>query len=191
MGEGMIQDQSDEDLMKAVAKANQSAFRTLVNRHMGRANTIAMRSLPRREDAEEAVQDSFCKIWVNAASFDPDKAKFMTWFVRILTNTCLDKIRSNPPRAGDIDALADVLADDAASYDAQYGQKREGEAIRKAVQTLPDRQRMAVILCYFEEMTNPQAAEVLGINVKALEGLLVRARRDLKGRLGAGEDNDG
>lgn len=175
---------SDEHIMNLVAKGNQFAFRQLVDRHMGRAHAIASRTLGNSRDAEEAVQDAFCKVWLNAASFDPERGQFKTWFTRILTNSCLDKMRARHPKATDINLLEECLSDGSQAQDTQVIQIQEGQRIKEAVQSLPDRQRMAVVLCYFEEMTNPEAANAMGLHVKALEGLLVRARKQLKTILG-------
>jgi RNA polymerase sigma-70 factor (ECF subfamily) len=174
----------DEEIMISVAHGNQTALRRLVDRHLRRAHGIAFRVLGNKQDAEEAVQDAFCKIWVNAAGFDPGRAAFKTWFTRILTNTCLDKLRARMPAAANIDPLEDSLSDGAQVQDAEIIQGQESRRVKNAMQSLPDRQRMAVTLCYFEEMTNPEAASAMGLHLKALEGLLVRARKHLRTMLG-------
>lgn len=180
----MAGEKPDEDLMVSIASGNQAAFRILVDRHVHRAHAIAMRTLLQTQDAEEAVQDAFCKVWVNAASFDGSRARFSTWFYRILVNTCLDKIRARPAAHADIRNMEELLPDGQAGQDIAFIVKAESVLIMNAVKKLPDRQRIAVVLCYFDGMTNPQAAAALGIHVKALEGLLVRARRQLKEWLG-------
>lgn len=168
---------SDNALMERIAQADRGAFRLLVGRHLPKAHAIARRMLPSREDAEEAAQDAFGKVWVNAARFDPHKAAFGTWFYRILANTCLDMARRRPVAQT---VLSEEWPDTGAAQDATMMEKQESTRIRAAVQALPVRQRMAVVLCYFEEMTNPEAAAAMDMHVKALEGLLVRARKTLR-----------
>lgn len=177
-------DITDEERMIAVAEGNQAAFRQIVAVHLDSGHAIAFRFLGNRPDAEEAVQDAFTKVWMHAARFDPDKARFKTWFVRILSNTCLDRMKARIPPAANIDALQEVLPGKEKPQDAALFQKQESEKIKQAVQSLPERQRIAVMLCYFEEMTNPEAAAAMNMHVKALEGLLVRARKTLKQILG-------
>jgi RNA polymerase sigma-70 factor (ECF subfamily) len=131
-------------------------------------------------DAEEAVQDAFDKVWVNAARYNPAKAAVGTWFYRILTNTCLNMARKRPPEFVTLDVIEEVVADEEKGQDERLMAHREGLRVRMAVQSLSERQRLAVVLCYFEDMTNPEAAQVMGLHVKALEGLLVRARKLLR-----------
>ncbi len=172
--------------MLSTAEGNKAAFRQLLARHLPKAHAIARRVLKSEQDAEEAVQDAFGKVWVHAAHFDVEKAAFGTWFYRILIHACYDKLRREPPKHADIDEMAEVLADGEETIEARAMGSQESVQVRKAVQLLPDRQRMAVVLSYFEEMTNPEAAAAMGIHVKALEGLLVRARRTLREVLGEG-----
>ncbi len=176
----MTKDSLDNQLMERIAAGDQRALATLVQRHLPKAHAIAQRMLNSPQDAEEAVADAFGKIWMNAGGFDRSKAAFGTWFYRILANTCIDLSRRRPPGAQDIETPQDMLADERPMADQQLLEKRESERIRHAVQGLSEKQRMAVLLCYFEEMTNPQAAEIMGLHIKALEGLLVRARKTLR-----------
>jgi len=175
---------SDNLLMESTAKGDAQAFRMLVVRHLPRAHAIARQMLYSQQDAEEAAQDAFCKVWTHALRFDPARAKFSTWFYRILANTCLDMLRRKPSPQISLSGLEDVLQDTGENQDAQIISLQKKEKVRQAVQFLPDRQRMAVVLCYFEEMSNQEAAVVMGIHIKALEGLLVRARKKLRERLG-------
>lgn len=184
----MLEDPPDEKLMISVANGSQAAFRLLVDRHLERAHAIAVRMMRSQSDAEETVQDAFTKIWINAPGFDPERAHFKTWFTRILTNCCLDRLRVKPPRAENINTMQDILPDGLIMQDMEFSNKKQSETIKIAIQSLPDRQRMAVVLCYFEEMANPQAANAMGIHIKALEGLLVRARKQLKLILGEYHD---
>lgn len=177
-------DLPDEERMSAVAQGNQGAFSALVSAYAGYAHAIALRFLGNRADAEEAVQEAFTKVWVHAARFDPAMARFKTWFTRILTNTCRDRIRRTNPAADNIEDWMDILPGSDTTQDATLSNTQECQRIRRAVQSLPDRQRMAVILCYFEDLTNPEAAAAMGVHIKALEGLLVRARKILKKELG-------
>lgn len=166
--------------MERIAGGDKPAFQQLTVRHLPRAHAIARRMLLSPEDAEEAVQDAFSKLWVHAARFDPGKAAFSTWFYRILSNACLNMARVKLPAFDPIGELAESLADNATEHDNALAALQEAERIRQAVASLPERQRMAVVLCYFEDMTNPEAAAIMGLHIKALEGLLARARKKLK-----------
>lgn len=170
----------DTQLMERVANGDGRAFHSLVELHLPRAHAIARRTLSSREDAEEAIQDTFNKIWVNAKYYNANQASFGTWFYRILTNTCIDMKRKKSPLTQHIDGIEDMLPDTSVPQDITLVEKQEARKIKDAVQALPEKQRMAIILCYYEEITNPEAAKIMGIHIKALEGLLVRARKTLK-----------
>ncbi len=174
---------SSEQLMARVAKGDSAAFNWLVRAHLPRAYSIARRVLNNQADAEEAAQDAFTKVWVHAADWKEGKAKFTTWLYRIVVNAALDMARKKKlPTTSDETVMA-MQADDVASIEDRLQVQDQHEALHDALESLTAQQRAAVSLCYFEEMTNPEAAKVMGINIKALEGLLVRARKSLRGLL--------
>jgi RNA polymerase sigma-70 factor (ECF subfamily) len=175
----MLTEKSDEDLMALVANGHKLAFETLVKRHLPLAHAAAWR-VCRGHEAEDIVQDAFTKLWVSAPSFRPEKSKFSTWFYRIVINTGIDRMRSRKPTA---DANWDMMADPADSAEAEVAKREESGQVQSAIAALPDRQRTAISLCYDQGFSNQQAADIMGIHIKALEGLLVRARKTLKSAL--------
>lgn len=183
----MISDASnDEALMAQVVDGDQRAFALLVERHLPRAYAIAQRVLGNQADAEDAAQEAFSKVWTHARDWQPTRATFATWLYRILVNSSLDLARRHGGgrELTDSDNLLAELLDPQPELEHAHGKNREAETIQQAVQRLPAQQRMAVVLCYFEEHSNPQAAELMGLQVKALEGLLGRARKQLRNWLG-------
>ncbi|MFA5985510.1 MAG: sigma-70 family RNA polymerase sigma factor [Methylococcaceae bacterium] len=176
----MLDETPDQRLMERIANGDKWAFHVLVMRYLPKAHNIARRMLSSPEDAEEAVQDAFAKLWQHAARYDPSKAASSTWFYQILSNTCLNMARRKPFIHASIDELEDTLTDATLAQDSQLVAQQDSARIRVAVAALPERQRLAVILCYFEELSNAQAAATMGLHIKALEGLLVRARKKLK-----------
>lgn len=170
----------DEQLMARIAKGDEHAFNWLVRQHLPRAYAIARRVLNERSDAEEAAQDAFTKLWVKAAQWQPGKAKFSTWFYRIVVNAALDLARRKKLPTTSNETLLAMQADTDASIETRLEEADEHHALQAALATLTPAQRAAVTLCYFEEMTNPEAAKAMGMHVKALEGLLVRARKTLR-----------
>ncbi len=177
---------SDADLMALVADGDQQAFALLVNRHLPRAYAIARRVLSNQADAEDAAQEAFSKVWTHARDWQPARASFSTWFYRILVNASLDLARHHGGgrELADSDNLLAELIDPQPELAISHAQAYEAEAIQQAVQRLPAEQRMAVVLCYFEAHSNPQAAQLMGLHLKALEGLLGRARKQLRNWLG-------
>jgi len=174
----------DAGLMARVATGDAAAFAVLAARHIGRAHAVAARMLPTREDAEEVVQDALSRVWRHAARFDAGRSAFGTWFYRIVANGCLDRLRRKAAlrKAGGTIELDDApeIADDRVSAEAGLVAADRMREVRAAVAALPDRQRLAVVLCYFEDMPQADAARVMGMNLKAVEALLFRARQSLK-----------
>lgn len=172
--------------MARVVDGDQRAFAQLVERHLPRAYAIARRVLSNQADAEDAAQEAFSKAWTHARDWQPARASFRTWFYRILINASLDLARRNGGgrELTDSDSALAELFDPQADLDQAHGQAQEAASIQHALQRLPDNQRMAVVLCYFEDHSNPQAAELMGLHIKALEGLLGRARKQLRNWLG-------
>ena len=175
---------SDESLVARVADGDRAAYAKLVLRHTDRFLALAERLLGERSEAEDVLQDAFSRLWTRADRFDPETARFTTWFYRVVANACTDRLRrrgrsqSLPENWDGIDT--DPPADETLARRQHAGQ------VRRALDCLPERQKVAVTLCYFEGLTNVEAADVLSISVKALESLLVRARRGLKAELGEG-----
>lgn len=170
---------SDESLMLRVCNGDHRAFATLVERHTQRFFACSFRMFGNATEAEDAVQDAFLKLWQKPQSFDPNKgAKFTTWFTRVVTNVSIDHMRKKKPQTGP-DVL-DYMAADEPLADAEMVQKQKAQALEDAIQALPERQKAALNLCFYEGLSNKEAAEILGVGVKALESLLMRAKKTLK-----------
>lgn len=168
----------DEALVARVADGNSIAYEQLVLRHADRFLALAERLLGERMEAEDALQEAFGKLWSRAGSFNPDTARFTTWFYRVVANACYDRLRRRrrmQPLPEGWDA-----ADDRPGADETIAEGQRAVAVRAALDGLPERQRLAVVLCYFEDISNIEAAETMEISVKALESLLVRARKALR-----------
>lgn len=175
-------DDVDIVLMEQVAAGDASAFDRLARRHARRALAVAQRITGNGSEAEDLIQEALVKVWTNAGQFDAARGRFTTWFYRIVTNLCLDQRRRRVmPALGD----ADQPVDPTPGPHARLEGRQIARAIGDAIASLPDRQRVAVSLCYYEDMACAEAAEVLGISVAAMEGLLVRGRRTLRDKLRA------
>jgi RNA polymerase sigma-70 factor (ECF subfamily) len=172
----------DETLMGLVAGGDHGAFRQLVDRHVDRAVALAQRIVGSRAEAEEVVQEAFLRVWTTAPRWNPEGAMFRTWFSRVLTNLCIDRRRR--PRHAALDETHDP-PDERPNAAESLAADEEAGRVRAAMARLPDRQRAALALCYFDEMGNQEAATALGVTVGALESLLVRGRKALKDALQA------
>ena len=175
------QSADDDALMLRVAARDAEAFRVLVDKHAGKAHRIAWRMLGDAVEAEDVAQEAMLKLWEQADRWQAGSAGVGAWLNRVATNLCLDRLRrrrfasdEDVPERVDETPLAD------ARIDSEWMRRRA----MQAVQSLPDRQRAAIVLTYYEECSNLAAAEILGLNIKAFESLLLRARQALKAALG-------
>ncbi|MBB4211247.1 sigma-70 family RNA polymerase sigma factor [Rhodothalassium salexigens] len=173
---------SDEALMQRVAEGSAAAYGVLVRRHAERYLALASRLSVDHGMAEEAVQDAFAKLWQQPHRFDARKARFTTWFYRVVANRCFDLRRKRRP-----EPLPEGFdqADDGPTAEDRLVERDRARLLGAALDALPERQRLAVTLCYLEGLSNAEAAAVLDVHVKALESLLTRARGGLRKRLGA------
>jgi RNA polymerase sigma-70 factor (ECF subfamily) len=174
-----MEDASDEQLMADVAEGDQRAFHRLAERHIPRGLALARRLTGSGADAEEIVQEALIRVWVNAPRWRPTAA-FRSWFHRIVVNLCLDRTRRT--RWTSLDAAGDP-ADPASDAVTMIDREETRQAVEKALADLPDRQRAALVLTYYEGLGNAETATTLGTSVPAVEALLIRARRFLRNRL--------
>lgn len=186
----MTTDPSDDALMSRAGNGDRLAFADLVERHLPRAGAIAGRMMASRADADDVVQEAFLRCWQKAPSWRPvdsaaATAQFTTWLHRVVVNLCIDRKRRADPVP--LDHAPEVSADgpDALEMLAQAETSRH---VAVAVARLPARQRAVLVLCYYEGMSNIEAAAVLELSVGAVESLLVRARRTLRKTLRPGEE---
>lgn len=175
-------DINDEGLMLRVCNGDHRAFSVLVERYSDMAYAAAYRMCSDRVEAEDIVQEAFMKLWQKPQSYDPAKgAKLSTWFYRVVSNLTIDKMRKKKPQKNP-DVLERMQADITPADDALQ-MSQEQVAIEHAIQTLPERQRLALNLCFYEGLSNKEAADIIGVGVKALESLLMRAKAKLKSEL--------
>ncbi len=169
----MIED-SDEALMRGIAAGEERALRALAERHLERMRRLARKTLGSEAEADDVAQDALIRVWTHAASWRPERARLSTWLSTIVWRLCLDRLRmrrtvplehamqAEDPKPGALEMLT-----------------RAGELGRlaAALRTLQPRQRAALTLFYYEEMTGPDAAQVLGLSLRAFWSLLHRARQ--------------
>lgn len=179
---------SDQELLTKIQQGSANAFAILVKRHSQRFYRLAYVMTYNQSVAQDIVQDAFLKLWEKPYLWDITKnSQFSTWFYRLVLNLCYDyHKKSKEVLDNDIAAkLADT--DSPETYAISLEQDN---LVKQLLSTLPHRQKAAVNLCYFELLSQKQAAEVLGVSVSALQALLARAKlkakQDLADLLAAG-----
>lgn len=167
----------DEDLIRRVGRGDPAAVQALVARKLPRLLNLARRMLGDPVEAEDVAQEAFLRAWKQAPNWTPGKAKFDTWLHRVTLNLCYDRLRRRreTPMAEPPDR-----PDPGPAPDRGLEASELGAQVDRALQALPERQREAIVLCHYQELSNIEAAELMGVSVEAMESLLSRGRRALR-----------
>lgn len=164
------------ELLAALAAGDRAAFARITRAHYDLVYRIAWRMLGASGEAEDVAQDAFLRLWRNAGQVR-EAGSLRAWLARVATNLAIDRLRRRRP--ADVSEVPE-LADPDPGPDRQVEWRAAGEIVNAAIARLPERQRVALVLTYYEELPNADVAEVLGVSVEAVESLLARARRKLK-----------
>jgi RNA polymerase sigma-70 factor (ECF subfamily) len=160
---------------------DEGAFVELFRRYSGQMINFAYRFTGSREVAEELAQEIFMKVHAQAARFEP-RAKFSTWLFRVAANHCLNEVRRDKYKHARVE-LDDGVGDPASGPDQAASGCETGRAILEALGTLPENQRIAMIMLCFHGSNYEEIRAALGCSEQALKSLVHRARETLKHRL--------
>jgi RNA polymerase sigma-70 factor (ECF subfamily) len=189
--EAVDQESSSEDLMARVGEGDENAFEILVHRHQASVLNFIYRFIGDRAQAQDLAQEVFLRVWQAAKSYKPE-AKFTTWLYRITANLCFNELKSSRRKKlfqflrfdSDQEARPEEnFPDDSPSAENLLLAKERNRQVANALQSLPENQRMAVILKRYEDLPYEEIARVLGCSVSAVESLLVRAKGTLQRKL--------
>lgn len=177
---------ADAVLVALLAARDPAALRTVIAQHSGALHRIAYRMCGDAHEAEDIVQEAMLRLWDNAprlATRHPVGSAAATglrlsgWLKRVATNLAIDRLRQARRLSGE--EVPDS-EDDAPLADALIEAGERDRSARALIAALPERQRAAIVLTYYEELANTEAAEALDMNIKAFESLLFRARAALR-----------
>ena len=166
----------DDSLMALVANGDSQAYESVVNAHLGRVVAVGRKMLGNHAAADDLAQDVMLKLWHHAPKWQPGRARISTWLYRVTSNLAIDRIRAN--RTSQLDEDWDM------PEQATQLQNLEEQALRqrvdRALQHLPERQRLALVLFHYQGLTMTETAEAMESSVEAVQSLLARARAGLK-----------
>lgn len=167
----------DDALLVAYANGDAAAAQALSMRLLPRVYAQATRILGDRAEAEDIAQEAMLRLWRIAPEWRQGEAKVTTWLYRVVANLCTDRLRSRRPSVP-IEDREDI-EDGARGQVADLIEADRASALQAALEALPDRQRLAVILRHIEGLSNPEIAEIMDIKVEAVESLTARGKRGL------------
>ncbi|MCC7236037.1 MAG: RNA polymerase sigma factor [Bryobacterales bacterium] len=179
----------DAELMLRVREGDEASFSLLLERHRNPVIHFLYRMVQNQAVAEELAQEVFLRVYRSRETYEPT-AKFTTWLFRIATHLALNWIRDHRNERQQTSLDGEVLegaarqvADRVPSIEQRLVRNARLAEIRTAIETLPAKQRAAVLMHKYEELDYTQIAQVLECSESAVKSLLFRAYETLRLRL--------
>jgi RNA polymerase sigma-70 factor (ECF subfamily) len=175
-------------LLPAVAEGDLAAFEALYDRHAPTLYALLLRILGSTEDAQEVLQETFVKAWVNAKMFDAARGSETAWLISIARSRGIDRLRSRRIRVDRENDAGREISIRAPSVDQSTGadsaiQAQERVALRGALAELPEAQRVALELAYFEGLSQSEIATRLGEPLGTVKTRMQLGMKKLRERL--------
>jgi RNA polymerase sigma-70 factor (ECF subfamily) len=149
-----------------------------MDRHLNGLHGLAWHMTGDRAQAEDIAQETFLRFWQAAPKWDESgNATILTWMRRVATRLCIDDKRRKRPVYTD---FVPEKVDPAPRADIELVRSETSKRVQDAILDLPERQRAALVLSYYQHQSQKEGAAILGIGEKAFESLLSRAKSALK-----------
>ncbi len=153
---------SDDDLLLAVAAGDESALGACYDRYRLILFSLIFRIVHDRADAEDVLQEVFLQVWRRARDFDETRGRAFTWLVTIARSRALDRLRTAKSRTRLADEASQVPRDDVGDAAVDAAKSETVAIVRNALAELPEDQKKALFLAYFEGLTQTEIAAHLG-----------------------------
>jgi len=170
---------NESDLIERFKKGDPSAFEAILLRHQDRIYNLCRYMLHDPQNAQDAAQDVFLKAYRSLKDFRPDSALY-TWLYRIAVNTCLDYMRKLRREAIKREPLTEDVPSDEPFPEQLYESGKITEALQLALQKLPEKLRMAIVLREIEDLSYEEIAEALHASTGTVKSRISRAREQLR-----------
>lgn len=181
-GAGDIVGGEENAVLARIQAGDASAFASTVERHLPHLLSVARRMLRDDAEAEDVAQEALIRLWRNAGRLQVGPGGLRPWLRRVVSNLCIDRVRASRHLAV-VDEVPEQVQP--ASQLCALGEQELAQRVDQALQRLPERQRLALVLFHYEGLSQIEVAKILDVSDEAVESLLSRARRALKGTLRA------
>lgn len=169
--------------LKKAKKQDAAAFEEIVMAYQDKIYGICVGMLRNEQDALDAAQDTFLKIYLNLENFQ-SRSSFSTWAYRIAVNTCLDMIKKRKPLANvvsfDVQDAPPDLGGRAPSAEDEASARFEKEALEGAISRMPEEYRTALVLRDINGLSYDEVAQAMNLNLNTVKSRISRARKALR-----------
>jgi RNA polymerase sigma-70 factor (ECF subfamily) len=179
---------ADKAILERIARGDGSAFAELYDRHARLVFSLALRILQQQADAEDVVQEVFAQVWTQAGRYDAGRGAVAAWLLVLARSRAIDRLRTRrarPESAVERDA-AESVPDLAARQDLELLTAEQVARLRRALQQLPEAQRVPLELAYYEGLTHTEVAaylnEPLGTVKTRIRQAVITLRESLASR---------
>lgn len=183
---------SESEIIQKLQQGDEKAFRQLVEKYQQLVVNTCFGLVHNTQDAEDIAQDVFIEVYRSISNFRAD-SKLSTWLYRISVNRSLNFIRDNKRRkmAQSIEGvfsfgkekLSNVLPEKGASPDSEFENNERAAILHKAIDSLPENQRIAFTLNKYDDLSYKEIADVMETSVSSIESLIYRAKKNLQKKL--------
>ena len=175
---------SDYDLIQKCLAGEQQYFEELVTRYKKLVYSVVYNMINDKEEINDISQEVFIRIYKALNRYNPE-FKFSTWAVRIATNLCLDIHRKKKLDSVPIEEVGDVTSGSDVTPEANYIKKERSERIKRAIESLPEKYKVPVVLFHQNGLSYEEMTKVLNEPMTIIKNRLYRARLMLREALQA------
>lgn len=180
---------NEQELIQELRQKNEQAFRWLVENYRNRVFHTVLNVLQDSKEAEDAAQETFIQVFESVGSFK-EESSLSTWIYRIAVRKALDKIRRRKTRQRLHQVLPWWMPEEKKSTEGSFyhpgiaaENKEKASVLFKAIESLPEKQRLAFTLIKVQGMNYEEACGIMEQNIKAVESLITRAKSNLQKQL--------
>ncbi len=186
-------------MIRSVLQGNQDNYRYLMEKYQQMVFRTCIGFVHNKDDADDLTQDVFIQAYQGLPRFKADSA-FSTWLYRIAVNASLNKVRKSPlknflqrienytGKKNEQEALVSVSTGE--DPENMLIRQEQIEAVRHALDTLPENQRTAIILSKYDDLSQKEISEIMNTTEGAVEALLQRAKKNLRDKLSGKRKNN-
>ncbi|MDE1151600.1 MAG: sigma-70 family RNA polymerase sigma factor [Micavibrio sp.] len=183
--------QTDEELLRAISTGHHPSYKIIVEKYLPKLWRLAMNVLHNEAEAEDVVQETLLTVWKNRADWKADgTASFSTWIYRVTLNRCIDQKRRRKNMVDSEILEEQVMPETTPAADTRIMQQQEGKNLSALLQSLPENQRTAMILFYYDDLTVKEISDRMAVTEQAARSLLKRARKALRDKLESDVENE-